>query len=114
MQPQGKPSRGGLIGGAAGNVADAGGALTEDELFAAAAAVMERPPEPAFILTSMGTIEEGRRQAERSAAVASWAWKQLQQTGWWRPLRRRFLRRTFDRHAYDAEMLWATFGVGDE
>lgn len=93
---------------------EAGGPLTEGDLFAAFDAVRKQRPMPTMYVMHPQALEDARRAADAYTTVALWADKQLDQLPWWRFGRRRWLRKTFAFNACQAESLWFMFGTGDK
>lgn len=55
--------------------------------------------DPGLLANELDGTDKLEAAAEEASTVALWAYTEQMETPWWRPLRRRFLAKTFDRYA---------------
>lgn len=90
------------------------GELTEEEFWGAVEPIFVTfGRAPAMMVTSQRTIEKGQDAGLRNAGVARWCWAREAEMPRWAWRRRARLRKWGIEAAEDAEVFWATFGVGD-
>jgi hypothetical protein len=92
------------------------GPLTKEKLLAAMKALGDQPyiAKPVTLIMHPRKLEEAQSAADGAAHTARWLWRLCDELPWWAWVRRGQLRRAGIERADFAEMMWATFGMGDK